>query len=677
MSSKPRKVLLVEDDKVARKVMLRQLSGPDFEILDCESAEEALCLKETYPDIQILITDWELPGLSGIELCERFRSEKEYHYLLLLTGSAQQHNRSLALQSGADSFLTKPATTADLQAHLKIADRIIHLQTDLQEQLNELENVNRTLQREIVAREIAEQKIRESTSLLEHLIDGLPFGVLVSSADNRVLHLNNSLFRNFGLAGRSSVFVGQDKLAVIRALSPQVEDADRFVKELEYSGHQQVARKNQQFKLISGSTTAIDYLPVELSTDVLGGLWVFRDVTEEVASRALEFKVAAQVQRGLLVSSPPLDMNVEIATFNQPSLQVDGDFVDFIHGGDSLDIVVGDVMGKGIPAALLGAGIKTQLLRLHIELGPTASPARFMNRLNQDCLSQLMSLNSFLTMFYARIDFRRAKVSYTDAGHTKPIFWSHRMQRVTLLEGPNTPLGFSPNEDYVDLECNLEVGDCMIFYSDGVTEATNAAGELYGEDAFLELLTQMLTAQAPADQIIDAVRQAVELHLDGLKANDDTSLVVVRVLNLPKHSFLTRAETQGISDIYMLPTLRDFVMQTCKNTSLVASEQWFFELELATSETISNVIRHSYAGRLDGPIRVLVRVFEEEVIVRVYHSGIPIAANRREPKKLTEPKESGMGLFMISQVTSQILYGSDPGDAHWVEFVKKVATDEP
>jgi phosphoserine phosphatase RsbU/P len=676
MKAGPRRVLLVEDDKVARKVMLRQLANSDFQILDCESAEEALCLKEQYPDIQILITDWELPGLSGIELCEKFRLEKEYHYLLLLTGSAQQHNRSLALQSGADSFLTKPATTADLQAHLKIADRIIHLQTDLQEQLTELELVNRTLQKEILAREVAERKIRESTSLLEHLINGLPFGILVSSADNRVLHLNNSLFRNFGLSGRSSIFVGQDKLAVIRTLSPQVEDADRFVKELECSGDQHLDRKNQQFKLISGNTTAIDYLPVELSDGVLGGLWVFRDVTDEVASRALEFKVAAQVQSGLLVSSPPLDMNVEIASYNQPSLQVDGDFIDFIHGGDSLDVVVGDVMGKGIPAALLGAGIKTQLLRLHVELGAAAAPARFMNRLNQDTLSQLMSLHSFLTMFYARIDFRMARVVYCDAGHTKPIFWSHQNKSLTFLEGPNTPLGFSPKEEYVDLVCPLEVGDCMIFYSDGVTEAPNAAGELFGEENFVRLLKDLLLRDCSADQMISEVREAIDSHLGGLKATDDTSLVIVRILNLPKHSFLTRAETQGISDIYMLPTLRDFVMQTCRSAKLGASEHWFFELELATSETISNVIRHSYSGRLDGPVRVLVRVFAEEVVVRVYHSGVPIAASRREPKKITEPKEGGMGLYMISQVTDQILYGSDPGNVHWVEFVKRVKTDE-
>ena len=129
------RVLLVEDDGVTRKILSRQLNLEGFELIACASAEEALQQKVEYPDIRILITDWQLPGMSGLELCREFRQFSELHYVLLMTSSREEHSKVTALESGADAFLSKPTTPGDLHAHLRIAARLLDQQAALNRRL--------------------------------------------------------------------------------------------------------------------------------------------------------------------------------------------------------------------------------------------------------------------------------------------------------------------------------------------------------------------------------------------------------------------------------------------------------------------------------------------------------------------------------------------------------------
>lgn len=693
------RVLLVEDDGVTRKILSRQLNLEGFELIACASAEEALLQKAEHPDIRILITDWQLPGMSGLELCQEFRQFSELHYVLLMTSSREEHSKVTALESGADAFLSKPTTPGDLHAHLRIAARLLDQQAALNRRLADLQTANQALEDEMRARRRAEVRVRQSHDFLERLIGGLPYGILVGNRAGRVRNLNQSVTRIFGFQSEVSDWTDGLVSALHDSLSRFVGSGPHQDELRDFLCTGTPSRRSLRIQLASGRSVGADYFSLESDSSLSdsgsesgngGSLWIFRDITEEVAARNFEVKVARQVQQGLLMGSPPLDTNYQIAALTQPSLEVDGDFVHFVHGGDSLDVVVGDVMGKGIPAALLGAGIKTQLLQLQAELGPLASPARFLTRLNQDTASQMATLNSFLTMFYARIDLRKGNLIFADAGHTKPILWSHSSGNLQILEGPNTPLGFVPSEEYQDVTVPVEAGDLLVLYSDGLTEATNLTGEYYGLDRLCQLVRDYSGESTTPQQLAELVQQSLLEHLGGRPATDDTSLVIIRILSRPSHHFLCRAETQSLSDIYFLPSLRDFVVQTCRQAGMAADSNWYFELELAASEAISNVIRHSYKGRSDGPIRILVRVFADEVIVRIYHQGIPIPANRRQPKKIESPQESGMGLFLIAQVTDQILYGQDPAsvpldsisgqpvqalDIHWVEFTKRIPGD--
>jgi sigma-B regulation protein RsbU (phosphoserine phosphatase) len=648
-----RSVLVVEDDIVALKVLCRQVEDAGFQAVPAQSAEEGLQGKG---ETRIVITDWELPGMSGVELCQRLRQPQEpLHYLLLLTASQEHYNRATALESGADGFLAKPTTAADIRAHLLLACRILDQESALQKRLEDLVR--------------AENMARQTASLLGQLLDHLPFGIVRYDGEGLVEHLSPSWVKLCRLKTWPSYWVGRRLDELLRESDECCPCDPSFRHILGRAVGNGSPVQGLRFLPNHGGVLDCDLVPTD---DMTGGLLLLRDVSAEVESRVLEHRVAGLVQRGLLMPTPPLDVNLDIASFNQASLEVDGDFIDFLHGGEALDVIIGDVMGKGIPAALLGAGTKTQLLRLQIELGPASTPAQFLTRLNQDTLSQFVALNSFVTMFYARFDLRHAQLSFADAGHTKPLYWSRREKTLKRLEGPNTPIGFCPGEEYENFSQNLEVGDAVIFYSDGITEAQNFRGDYLGMARFEDILRPLLEQGCSSQTLVDEVMQQVNSFRGYERSLDDTSLVVVQVRSLPSHHFLLRAENQSSSDMYLLPSLRDFVVQTCKKAGIEANEQWYFELQLVASETISNVIRHSYQGKRDGELKILVRVFSEVVMVRVYHQGIPIPSNRRFPKKIIEPRESGMGLYLMSQLTDQVLYGSDPGGIHWVEFTKKV-----
>lgn len=544
------KVLLVDDDPLILKTLKRQVESLGYPCQSCKSAEEALDLRQR-ESYRILICDWQLPGMSGLDVCRQVRRETQYTYILLLTGTEGPEAKLQALDAGADAFLAKPASPADLRAHIQTGQRILCLQRSLEGRLQELEEANRDLLQQIELRQQAE-------------------------------------------ASR-----------------------DRLSRE----------------------------------------------------AREFEVRVAAQVQGRLLVSPAPLDPFLDIASYNQPSKQVDGDFLDFFRHSQGMDWVVGDVMGKGIPAALLGAGIKTQLLRILAE--PRAGQLdNVVTLLNQKVCDDLVSLDSFVTMFYARCDVAQRLLSFVDAGHTKPLLFQACNQRVVSLEGPNCPLGFTPHETFCLGHAELQTGDCMVFFSDGLTEATNRQGEAWGE-AGLEaafVASQGGSAQQTLSQILT---RFCDFQEQGASA-DDVSLLVVRVQYLPPPDLLHLATLQCASDLGNLEEIRQFVLDEVVNhLPERPDEVWCFQLQLAVTELASNVIRHAYAGKPGKWVHLLLSLTLQEVRLRIFHQGLPISPEALRAEPIREPQEGGMGMFLVQRITDELETGQ-MGALHWIEFSKSL-----
>lgn len=247
-----------------------------------------------------------------------------------------------------------------------------------------------------------------------------------------------------------------------------------------------------------------------------------------------EVKNAYRIQQTLLRSQGSPDIEgVSIAALSIPSQQIDGDFYDLFRRGDRVfDVLVGDVMGKGVPAAILGAATKNQFLRamnqaLAEASGPMPAPQEIVGRAHAALTSQLIDLESFVTACYARFDLDSMCLTLVDCGHTKTVHCHAAGGDCATVQGDNMPLGFSDRESYVEVEQGFASGDMFFFYSDGLSEAQDAAGELFGTERLMDLVRRH--AGEDPETLVARVREAVEAYNAAEHFSDDLTCVAVKI----------------------------------------------------------------------------------------------------------------------------------------------------
>ena len=264
-------------------------------------------------------------------------------------------------------------------------------------------------------------------------------------------------------------------------------------------------------------------------------LWIqnrrFRKMEAELArARAREIDIAAKIQRTLLMGEPPRIPGLRTACLAVPSRGVDGDFYDFFRLDDhSLDILIGDVMGKGIAAALLGAAVKNECLRVIGESNRSAcgnappEPEAVIDRLHRGLIDHLEDIETFVTLCYARLDLRRREIRMVDCGHTRTLHYRASERRVVPLEGFNVPLGLPESEPFRQIAVRFSPGDVFLFYSDGLTEARGPDDEMFGEDRLVALLRE--EASPDPEALIRRIDDAVARFAGGAAGDDDMTCV--------------------------------------------------------------------------------------------------------------------------------------------------------
>lgn len=243
---------------------------------------------------------------------------------------------------------------------------------------------------------------------------------------------------------------------------------------------------------------------------------------ERVMARDIE--QAAQIQRGLLPTAAPSVAGLDIAGHNASCRTVGGDYYDFLTYPDGrIAILVADVAGKGMPAALLMSSLQARAQVIFDEPDDLAARVTKLNRF----VSTKIPDNRFITFFICVIDPRTGEVTYSNAGHNPPLLLRGD-GRVEQLGDGGMILGILPAARYQESRCTLEVGDVVVFFSDGVTEAPQPGSEEeFGEDRLAELVSR--NREAPAATIVHHVIEAVAAFTGGTLADDLTVVVTRRV----------------------------------------------------------------------------------------------------------------------------------------------------
>ncbi|MDI6808639.1 MAG: SpoIIE family protein phosphatase [Candidatus Eisenbacteria bacterium] len=234
-----------------------------------------------------------------------------------------------------------------------------------------------------------------------------------------------------------------------------------------------------------------------------------------------ELESARAIQMRLLPEQVPQVPGFEIASAFLPATQVGGDYYDFISLPEGrLGLAVGDVSGKGMPAALLMANLQASL---HALIESTLSPRELVSRLNRALYLNTAS-HMFATFFYGMLDVSQGKLSYVNAGHNFPILCGKG--RLGHLSEGGALLGVFPDSKYHEGQVLLEPGEIVTLYSDGVTEARDSGDKEFGEERLMQLIRS--NAGERANAILKLVLKEIE-EFCGIPQDDVTLVVVKRI----------------------------------------------------------------------------------------------------------------------------------------------------
>jgi len=240
-----------------------------------------------------------------------------------------------------------------------------------------------------------------------------------------------------------------------------------------------------------------------------------------------DLEIARDIQRILLPAEAPAINGFQISGLNVPARQVSGDYFDYIQVDEKrLGVAIADVSGKGVPASLIMA-ICRSVLRAEAARNP--SPADVLRKVNRQLYPDIKE-DMFISMAYLILDHQRDGVTLARAGHDAPLLYKRASQSVTPLKSPGMVVGIDSGNVFdrltTDFAVPLERDDCLVLYTDGVTEALNSAGDEFGLDRMIQSVRA--SASDGAQTIVKRIIEDVRNFTGSFPQNDDITLIAIR-----------------------------------------------------------------------------------------------------------------------------------------------------
>ena len=360
-----------------------------------------------------------------------------------------------------------------------------------------------------------------------------------------------------------------------------------------------------------------------------------------------ELEIAQTIQRAMLptVFPPFLDrLDLNIYGMVRPAKEIGGDLYDFYVRHDKLFFCIGDVSGKGVPAALVMATIRSlfRSITAHEEKAD-----RIMQILN-DSLSENNEQLMFVTLFLGVLDLESSELNYCNAGHNAPVIIDgHQAKEESIPVLPNLPLGIEPGFAFTAQAMQLHRDDTLFLYTDGLTEAANKRMELFSENRMMDVLAKVNGLRP--QQIVDSILTEVGRFVDGAEQSDDLTMLVIRY---QQSAIVMR------NDIQQIPTLAEWI------DGLGIPDEYNMPINLALEEIVTNVMLYAYPSSNEG--KVFVEFVKakgeagERLIFTITDSGIPFDPTQAPEVDTTLSAEDrdigGLGIHLVRQLMDEIAY---------------------
>jgi sigma-B regulation protein RsbU (phosphoserine phosphatase) len=367
-----------------------------------------------------------------------------------------------------------------------------------------------------------------------------------------------------------------------------------------------------------------------------------------------ELQIARTIQTGMLPKAFPASCGTDIFALLHPAHEVGGDLYDFFMRDDKLYFAIGDVSGKGVPAALLMA-VTCSLFRsaaIH-----HSDPVNILKTINHS-LSETNETMMFITLFTGIIDLTAGLFAYCNAGHQPPFVISARGEVSRMSPETNLAAALAGDYDYRGGSLQLEEGSVLFLYTDGLTEARNDMHGLYGEKRLAEML--QLHAGKHPEALAKTLSNAVADYTGTDGQSDDLTLLVIRYRKArPAVAESITFDNQTAN----LAQATEFLVKAAERWSLSGAVT--HRLRLAMEEAVSNVILYAYPPDVTGEVTLSLGKDGHAVVMEITDSGIPFDPTQAEEIDITAPAEArlpgGLGIHLFREIMDEVSYRRENG----------------
>lgn len=369
-----------------------------------------------------------------------------------------------------------------------------------------------------------------------------------------------------------------------------------------------------------------------------------------------ELNVGRDIQMSMLPAEfPPFPDRDEfdLHAILEPAREVGGDFYDyFFVGDDEICLVVGDVSGKGVPAALFMAVAKTMLKTSAID---DPSPASIFTRVNDE-LSADNPASMFVTVFLALINVRTGEFRYCNAGHNPP-YLLHKNRSFTCLNARHGPIiGAMPGIAYKEGMGQLAENDILYIFTDGVTEAMDTSGNLYSESRLEEFFSGI--EGATSKTVSDASLKEIEKFALGAEQADDITILAYRFKQSQEDAARHVLELTLTAQLSEIQRVNHSVESFCGEAGLPANITQ--KLGIIFDELLNNTISYGFNDEAEHEIQIYIDYADGRVVVKVSDDGIPFNPFDQIGPDTTlsiEDREiGGLGVLLVKEMTDSQAY---------------------
>ncbi len=424
-----------------------------------------------------------------------------------------------------------------------------------------------------------------------------------------------------------------------------------------YKGRNEIAQLTQSFAVMQREL--VNYIDNLRETTA---------IKEKIES---ELAVAHEIQVGMLPKRFPDKQDCDLYAILEPARAVGGDVYDFFFlDHDHLFIGIGDVSGKGVPAALFMAITRT-LFRAKVVMGMSLHSV--MESINVELCKDNPNV-MFVTFQVVVLNIRTGQAEICNAGHNYPVLMRADSKVEKYHCKPGLPLGVMEDATYISEEFTLLNGEKIVMYTDGITEATNITEDFYKEDKLMKILKA--ASNLPSKETANIVIENVKAFSGLAEQSDDITLLIVQFTN-------PGTEKKNPMNFHSL-TIKNQLTELEKIMAVIddLSDRWKFspktalELNLVLEELVTNIIFYAFDDKDEHPVHIDFSYEEGQLRVEIRDGGKPFnlleVSNEEEfEKPLEERKIGGLGIHFVRSIMDEVAY-ERKDDENVVILTKKV-----